>query len=85
MFQDLSDIGDRKHFETPAVVKLHRFYPLGLAAEGMTFSHPNRTPCPDNMRELHLSFARGADDPPSTVHGLAGYFRTWLYQVSAVS
>lgn len=68
-----------KHFETPYVVKLHRFTPLSETQEVFTFHHPNLSESIDNSRSCTLTFRR--DDSPATVcHGFAGYFDAKLYK-----
>jgi len=41
---------DLEHFETPFVVKLHRFNTLAATQDVFTFVHPNRDAIIDNTR-----------------------------------
>lgn len=66
------------------MVKLHRFYPIAPTQEGMTFSHPSfDTESDKNEREIHLEWERDPEEGMATIHALAGYFKTWLYKVTA--
>jgi len=80
VFGDLLASPDPKPRETPAVVKLHRFHPLGAPQGGMTFDHPRPAGWATNDRELDLSWERDPGDGVGTVHGLAGYFTARLYR-----
>lgn len=68
---------DLEHFETPYVVKLHRFTPLAETLPVFTFEHPNRAAAIDNSRSLGLRFGR-AGRPAALCHGFAGYFDACL-------
>lgn len=69
---------DLKHFETPYVVKLHRFTPLAETQEVFTFHHPNAAATIDNSRSCSLKFKR-QQQPSAICHGFAGYFDAELY------
>lgn len=68
-----------KHFETPYVVKLHRFTALSETQEVFTFSHPNFSGVIDNSRSCSLTFERH-NAPAAVCHGFAGYFDAELYK-----
>jgi protein arginine N-methyltransferase 5 len=68
---------DLEHFETPYVVKLHRFTPLAGTLPVFTFAHPNRTAAVDNARAAALRFER-LRQPAALCHGFAGYFDACL-------
>ena len=70
---------DLKHFETPYVVKLHRFTPLSDTQEVFTFKHPNFSGAIDNSRSCSLVFERPSA-PAAVCHGFAGYFDAELYK-----
>jgi hypothetical protein len=70
---------DLKHFETPYVVKLHRFTPLAETQEVFTFHHPNGGASIDNSRSCFLIFER-QQQPSAICHGFAGYFDAELYK-----
>lgn len=79
LWTDVNAYDDLEHFETPFVVKLHRFTPLAPPQSLFTFAHPNPAPVIDNTREGTLTFACTA--PVGTVcHGFAGYFDAQLYE-----
>ena len=69
---------DLKHYETPYVVKLHRFTPLAATQQVFTFEHPNFLPQIDNSRSCTLMFER-RNQPAAVCHGFAGYFDAELY------
>lgn len=69
---------DVKHFETPYVVRLHRFTPLAATQEVFSFQHPNFSPQIDNSRSCTLTFSRRGK-PAAICHGFAGYFDAQLY------
>ena len=69
---------DREHFETPYVVKMHKFTALSGTQEVFTFKHPNRDICIDNSRSCLLEFER-LHQPAAICHGFAGYFDAQLY------
>lgn len=68
---------DLEHYETPYVVKMHRFTPLSPPQPVFSFRHPNSEACPDNTRSVSLAFPRDGA-PAAMCHGLAGYFDTQL-------
>ena len=70
---------DLKHFETPYVVKLHRFTALSETQEVFTFRHPNFSGVIDNSRSCSLTFERH-NAPAAVCHGFAGYFDAELYK-----
>ena len=75
---DVNAYDDLEHFETPFVVKLHRFTPLAPSQPLFTFKHPNCDLVIDNTRAGTLSFTSTL--PAGTVcHGFAGYFDAQLY------
>lgn len=80
--------GDREHWETPYVVRLHRFHPLAAPQPVFTFTHPNNSSssssndpsaAPDNNRGCELTFERSVDEGAGELHGFAGYFEAVLY------
>lgn len=73
--------GDLAHFETPYVVKLHRYTALSPPQAVFTFTHPNRTHtgCIDNNRQATLHFQSSVVDVSSMCHGFAGFFDALLY------
>lgn len=57
LWNDVNAYNDLKQFETPFVVKLHRFHSLAPPQEVFTFVHPNREDAViDNTRSISLSF-----------------------------
>ncbi|KAI8473882.1 MAG: PRMT5 arginine-N-methyltransferase-domain-containing protein [Monoraphidium minutum] len=70
---------DLEHFETPYVVKLHRFYMLSPPQPVFTFEHPNTDTRIDNNRAISLTFPRAPEDGAGELHGFAGYFEAELY------
>ncbi|KFM28183.1 Protein arginine N-methyltransferase 1.5 [Auxenochlorella protothecoides] len=83
LWTDVAAYRDTEHFETPFVVKFHRFHTLAepqarCLSAVFTFEHPGQQP-PDNRRSISLVFK--AAPPGTTVcHGLAGYFDAKLYK-----
>jgi protein arginine N-methyltransferase 5 len=77
--------GDLAHFETPYVVKLHRFTALASPQPVFSFVHPNLYPnrentgCIDNNRGALLEFQSSIVEVSSMCHGFAGYFDAVLY------
>lgn len=80
LWTDVNAYNDVEHFETPFVVKFHRFTPLAPSQALFTFNHPNLSqPVIDNSREETLIFT--CTPPQGTVcHGFAGYFDAQLYK-----
>jgi protein arginine N-methyltransferase 5 len=80
LWTDVNAYDDLEHFETPFVVKFHRFTPLSPSQPLFTFTHPNTSqPVTDNSREDTLTFT--CTPPQGTVcHGFAGYFDAQLYK-----
>lgn len=70
---------DLKHFETPYVVKLHRYTPLSETQEVFSFRHPNFSAMIDNSRSCTMTFSR-QNSPAAVCHGFAGYFDAELYK-----
>ncbi len=68
---------DLEHYETPYVVKMHRFTPLSPPQPVFSFHHPNQESRPDNTRSISLIFSRDGQ-PEAVCHGLAGYFDAQL-------
>lgn len=77
-WNDVKAYDDLEHFETPFVVKLHRFAALADTQDVFTFVHPNNDIIIDNSRSSHLTFDR-TGEPAALCHGLAGYFEARLY------
>lgn len=50
---DVQAYDDLEHFETPFVVKLHRFNALANTQDVFNFEHPNRDAIIDNTRWAH--------------------------------
>ena len=73
----LQGYNDLEHYETPYVVKMHRFTPLSAPQPVFSFHHPSKEPRPDNTRSIKLVFPRDGL-PEALCHGLAGYFDTQL-------
>ena len=69
---------DREHFETPYVVKAHKFHALAPNQPVFTFTHPNSGTA-DNSRFQALTFAREEGAPAGFLHGFIGYFECVLY------
>ncbi|KAF8064646.1 PRMT5 [Scenedesmus sp. PABB004] len=69
---------DLEHWETPYVVKFHRYFELSPPQPVFTFTHPTPQPA-DNDRGATLTFPRPAADGPGVLHGFAGYFESVLY------
>jgi protein arginine N-methyltransferase 5 len=80
LWTDVNAYDDVEHFETPFVVKFHRFTPLALSQPLFTFDHPNTFQAVvDNSREATKIFS--CTPPQGTVcHGFAGYFDAQLYK-----
>ena len=74
---NLQGYNDLEHYETPYVVKMHRFTPLSPPQPVFSFHHPTEDPRPDNTRSISLTFPRDGL-PEALCHGLAGYFDTQL-------
>uniref|UniRef100_A0A7S1TFA1 Protein arginine N-methyltransferase n=1 Tax=Compsopogon caeruleus TaxID=31354 RepID=A0A7S1TFA1_9RHOD len=72
----------QQNFETPYVVSIHRGRILAEPQEVFRFSHPNRSPHPDNTRFKTLEFKILE---ANMVHGLAGYFEAQLYMDVVIS
>eukprot|EP00879_Flechtneria_rotunda_P016657 GHRR01017430.1.p1 GENE.GHRR01017430.1~~GHRR01017430.1.p1 ORF type:complete len:276 (+),score=71.38 GHRR01017430.1:581-1408(+) len=70
---------DLEHFETPYVVKLHRYCALSAPQEVFTFTHPDWEQPTDNSRAVTLRFLRPEADGVGVLHGFAGYFESVLY------
>lgn len=68
---------DLEHFETPYVVKLHRFTALAETQPVFTFEHPNRAAAVENNRAARLCFDRTGRSA-AVCHGFAGYFDACL-------
>ena len=79
LWTDVNAYDDVEHFETPFVVKFHRFCALAPSQPLFTFSHPNKDPMLDNSRSDTLTYT--CTQPVGTVcHGFAGYFDAQLYK-----
>ena len=74
---NLQGYNDLEHYETPYVVKMHRFTPLSPPQPVFSFHHPTKDTHPDNARSTSLTFPRDGL-PAALCHGLAGYFDTQL-------
>lgn len=79
-----------KALETPYVVKLHQFYPLGQAQVCFEFHHPRsktragtNNNSSNNDRQCHMTFPPAIED--ATIHGFAGYFEATLYGDHSIS
>eukprot|EP00005_Dracoamoeba_jomungandri_P006704 CAMPEP_0174262836 /NCGR_PEP_ID=MMETSP0439-20130205/15796_1 /TAXON_ID=0 /ORGANISM="Stereomyxa ramosa, Strain Chinc5" /LENGTH=571 /DNA_ID=CAMNT_0015347827 /DNA_START=9 /DNA_END=1721 /DNA_ORIENTATION=+ len=77
LFNEVRSFGDRKHFETPYVVKFHNVDELAPAKPCFTFVHPNNDEEIDNSRYLKLSWTINKS---STLHGFGGYFDAQLFE-----
>lgn len=69
---------DREHFETPYVVKAHKFHALAPNQPVFTFTHPKPSSV-DNSRYQALTFLPEEDAPAGFLHGFIGYFECVLY------
>ncbi|CAL5222774.1 g5187 [Coccomyxa viridis] len=78
LWSEVQGYNDLEHYETPYVVKMHRFTPLSAPQPVFSFHHPSKEPRPDNTRSISLAFPRDGS-PEALCHGLAGYFDTQLY------
>ncbi|EIE25124.1 protein arginine N-methyltransferase 5 [Coccomyxa subellipsoidea C-169] len=78
LWNDVKVYNDLEHFETPYVVKLHRFTALADTQPVFTFRHPNREAAIDNARAACLRFDR-TGRLAAVCHGFAGYFDACLY------
>ncbi|BDA41363.1 Protein arginine N-methyltransferase 5 [Coccomyxa sp. Obi] len=78
LWNDVKVYNDLEHFETPYVVKLHRFTALAETQPVFTFEHPNRAAAIDNNRAARLCFDRTGRSA-AVCHGFAGYFDACLY------
>ena len=76
LYNEVKNYHDLKHFETPFVVKLHNITQLSATQDCFTFVHPNKENPIDNSRYKVLRFTVNTS---ATMHGLAGYFDSTLY------
>ena len=83
LYNNIRAYKDREHFETPYVVKAHKFYALAANQPVFKFEHgpkDSESP-PDNSRSMTFTFARPAPDSPAAyLHGFIGYFECVLYK-----
>lgn len=89
LWSELASRDSIKEFETPFVVKLHKFAPLSPPQSVFSFCHPNNmsntdTLLNENSRETKLRFV-SAVSGGSLCHGLAGYFEAELYKSTKLS
>jgi len=82
LYNEVRTYNDRKHFETPYVVKLHNIDQLAPAQACFTFVHPNRDRLIDNSRYVKLRFEI---KEASTLHGFGGYFDATLFEDTHIS
>ena len=82
LYSNIRAYKDREHFETPYVVKAHKFCALAVNQPVFKFEHgpKNSESPPDNTRSKTLTFARSPDSPAAYLHGFIGYFECILYK-----
>lgn len=84
LWNEVRSRDDLKHFETPFVVKPHRYTPLAPPQQVFTFHHPNLAQRIDNTRSIALSFPYVLDSislqgQHAVCQGFIGYFTTTLF------
>ena len=82
LWNEVAKFKERKHFETPYVVKIHNYASLGETKLCFRFVHPNWSERIDNRRFVKLEFKIRCD---ATLHGFAGYFHSNLFGEHAIS
>ena len=82
LWNEVAKFKERKHFETPYVVKIHNYASLGETKPCFRFVHPNWSERIDNRRFVKLEFKIRCD---ATLHGFAGYFHSNLFGEHAIS
>ncbi len=82
LWNKVNNYRDPKNFETPYVVKFHKFKQLATSLPVFKFDHPNLTNPIDNRRYISLKWVMAS---AATVHGFAGYFESQLFDDEYIS
>eukprot|EP01089_Gocevia_fonbrunei_P005626 TRINITY_DN1610_c0_g1_i1.p1 TRINITY_DN1610_c0_g1~~TRINITY_DN1610_c0_g1_i1.p1 ORF type:complete len:656 (-),score=154.69 TRINITY_DN1610_c0_g1_i1:61-1932(-) len=77
LYNEVKSFGDKKHFETPYVVKFMNVDELAPAKDCFVFEHPRDLEVGDNTRYKKLEWTL---DESSVLHGFSGYFDAKLYK-----
>ncbi|CAO3628358.1 unnamed protein product [Cunninghamella echinulata] len=91
LYNEVAAYKDLEHFETPYVVMFQQACELAASKALWTFEHPNHNFPTDNdnpinnLHNIRYSQAKFTVDTTMTMHGIAGYFESVLYEDVIIS